>query len=163
GWWALKTTPIDAIPDLSDNQVIVFSEWQGHAAQGVEDQITYPMTGGLQGLAGVRVVRSQSAFGFSMGYVVFEDDIALCFSRACVGAHEPAHEVAAGGRHDDTRAGCHRSRSRAVVHRRKSLAVAPRPSDSAGLVHSLPTERCARGCGSRLRRRVRSAIPDRPR
>ena len=84
GWWALRATPIDAIPDLSDNQVIVFTDWPGHSPQEVEDQITYPLTTNLQGLAGVRVVRSQSAFGFSMIYVVFEDGIDLYFARARV-------------------------------------------------------------------------------
>src|SRR6187551_1699881 len=84
GWWALAATPIDAIPDLSDNQVIVFTEWPGHGPQEVEDQITYPVTVNLQGLAGVRVVRSQSAFGFSMIYVVFQDDVDLYFARSRV-------------------------------------------------------------------------------
>ena len=84
GWWAVKATPIDAIPDLSDNQVIVFTDWPGHSPQEVEDQITYPLTVSLQGLAGVRVVRSQSAFGFSMIYAVFEDTIDLYFARARV-------------------------------------------------------------------------------
>ncbi len=84
GWWALRATPIDAIPDLSDNQVIVFTDWPGHSPQEVEDQITYPLTVNLQGLAGVRVVRSQSAFGFSMVYAVFEDDVDLYFARARV-------------------------------------------------------------------------------
>jgi Cu(I)/Ag(I) efflux system membrane protein CusA/SilA len=84
GWWALRATPIDAIPDLSDNQVIVFTDWTGHSPQEVEDQVTYPLTTNLQGLAGVRVVRSQSAFGFSMIYVVFDDDVDLYFARARV-------------------------------------------------------------------------------
>jgi Cu(I)/Ag(I) efflux system membrane protein CusA/SilA len=84
GWWALRATPIDAIPDLSDNQVIVFTDWTGHSPQEVEDQVTYPLTTNLQGLAGVRAVRSQSAFGFSMIYVVFEDQIDLYFARARV-------------------------------------------------------------------------------
>ena len=84
GWWALSATPIDAIPDLSDNQVIVFTDWPGHSPQEVEDQVTYPLTVNLQGLAGVRVVRSQSAFGFSMIYVVFEDDVDLYFARTRV-------------------------------------------------------------------------------
>jgi Cu(I)/Ag(I) efflux system membrane protein CusA/SilA len=84
GAWALTATPIDAIPDLSDNQVIVFTDWSGHSAQEVEDQVTYPLTTGLQGLAGVRVVRSQSAFGFSMIYVVFEDRTDLYFARSRV-------------------------------------------------------------------------------
>ena len=84
GWWALRATPVDAIPDLSDNQVIVFTDWPGQGPQEVEDQVTYPLTVSLQGLAGVRVVRSQSAFGFSMIYVVFEDAIDLYFARARV-------------------------------------------------------------------------------
>src|SRR5687768_10634343 len=84
GWWALMATPIDAIPDLSDDQVIVFTDWPGHSPQEMEDQVTYPLTTNLQGLAGVRVVRSQSAFGFSMIYVVFEDNVDQYFARARV-------------------------------------------------------------------------------
>src|SRR3954462_5640594 len=84
GWWALGATPIDAIPDLSDNQVIVFTDWAGHSPQEVEDPAPYPLAVNLQGLAGVRVVRSQSAFGFSMVYVVFEDNVDLYFARARV-------------------------------------------------------------------------------
>src|SRR6266542_82049 len=84
GYWALLTTPIDAIPDLSDNQVIVFTDWPGRSPQEVEDQITYPLTVSLQGLPGVRVVRSSSAFGFSMINVIFEDAIDLYFARSRV-------------------------------------------------------------------------------
>jgi Cu(I)/Ag(I) efflux system membrane protein CusA/SilA len=86
GWsyWALLHTPIDAIPDLSENQVIVFTDWMGRSPQEVEDQITYPLTVNLQGLAGVKVVRSQSAFGFSMINVIFEDSVDLYFARTRV-------------------------------------------------------------------------------
>jgi Cu(I)/Ag(I) efflux system membrane protein CusA/SilA len=84
GAWAAFRTPVDAIPDLSDNQVIVFTDWPGRSPQEVEDQITYPLTTSLQGLAGIRVVRSQSAFGFSMIYAVFQDDVDLYFARARV-------------------------------------------------------------------------------
>jgi Cu(I)/Ag(I) efflux system membrane protein CusA/SilA len=84
GWWAMRATPIDAIPDLSDNQVIVFTDWPGRSPQEVEDQVTYPLTTSLQGLAGVHAVRSQSAFGFSMIYVVFDDKVDLYFARARV-------------------------------------------------------------------------------
>src|SRR6195256_7112018 len=84
GWWALSATPIDAIPDLSDNQVIVFTDWSGHSPQEVEDQVSYPLTVNLRGLAGVRVVRSQSAFGFSMIYIVFEDNVDQYFARTRV-------------------------------------------------------------------------------
>ena len=76
--------PIDAIPDLSDNQVIVFTDWQGRSPQEVEDQITYPLTVNLQGLPGVRVVRSSSAFGFSMIFVIFKDNVDLYFARTRV-------------------------------------------------------------------------------
>jgi Cu(I)/Ag(I) efflux system membrane protein CusA/SilA len=84
GYWALRTTPIDAIPDLSDNQVIVFTDWPGRSPQEIEDQITYPLTVSLQGLPGVRVVRSSSAFGFSMINVIFEDAVDLYFARSRV-------------------------------------------------------------------------------
>jgi len=84
GYWALVTTPIDAIPDLSDNQVIVFTDWPGRSPQEVEDQLTYPLTVSLQGLPGVRVVRSSSAFGFSMINVIFEDGTDLYFARTRV-------------------------------------------------------------------------------
>jgi copper/silver efflux system protein len=84
GYWALLTTPIDAIPDLSDNQVIVFTDWPGRSPQEVEDQVTYPLTVSLQGLPGVRVVRSSSAFGFSMINVIFEDEVDLYFARSRV-------------------------------------------------------------------------------
>jgi Cu(I)/Ag(I) efflux system membrane protein CusA/SilA len=77
-------TPIDAIPDLSENQVIVFTEWTGRSAQEVEDQVTYPLSTALQGLAGVKTVRAQSAFGFSMLTVIFEDRIDIYFARARV-------------------------------------------------------------------------------
>src|SRR6266576_2083789 len=84
GYWALLHTPIDAIPDLSENQVIVFTEWTGRSPQEVEDQITYPLTVSLQGLPGVRVVRSSSAFGFSMIFAIFEDNVDLYFARTRV-------------------------------------------------------------------------------
>src|SRR6202162_1388140 len=84
GYWSLVHTPIDAIPDLSDNQVIVFTDWTGRSPQEIEDQVTYPLTVNLQGLPGVRVVRSSSAFGFSMINVIFEDAIDLYFARSRV-------------------------------------------------------------------------------
>src|SRR3954470_1805520 len=86
GWayWALLSTPIDAIPDLSENQVIVFTDWPGRSPQEVEDQITYPLTVNLQGLPGVRTVRSSSAFGFSMVNIIFEDTIDVYFARTRV-------------------------------------------------------------------------------
>ncbi len=84
GYWALTRTPIDAIPDLSDNQVIVFTDWTGRSPQEVEDQVTYPLVTNLQGLPGVRTVRASSAFSFSMINVIFEDDIDLYWARTRV-------------------------------------------------------------------------------
>ena len=84
GYWAMMHTPVDAIPDLSENQVIVFSDWLGRSPQEVEDQITYPMTVNLQGLPGVKTVRSSSAFGFSIINVIFEDSVDIYFARTRV-------------------------------------------------------------------------------
>lgn len=86
GWgiWAVYNTPIDAIPDLSENQVIVFAEWSGRSPQELEDQVTFPLTVNLRGLAGVRSVRGSSNFGFSMVTVIFEDRIDTYFARTRV-------------------------------------------------------------------------------
>jgi copper/silver efflux system protein len=84
GYWALVRTPIDAIPDISDNQVIVFTDWMGRSPQEVEDQVTYPLVTSLQGLPGVRTVRASSAFGFSMVNIIFEDNIELYWARTRV-------------------------------------------------------------------------------
>ncbi len=75
GWQALYQTPMDVLPDLSENQVTVFADWPGRSPQEVEDQITHPLTGGLQGLAGIKTVRAGSMFGFALLTAVFEDAI----------------------------------------------------------------------------------------
>ena len=72
GIYSMFHTPVDAIPDLSENQVIVFTEWMGRSAQELEDQVTYPLSTSLQGLAGVKTVRASSAFGFSMLTVILK-------------------------------------------------------------------------------------------
>src|SRR5262245_48055411 len=71
--YAVLNTPVDAIPDLRENQVIVFTDWMGRSPREIEDQITYPLSLKLQGLAGVRAVRSSSEFNFSMITIIFED------------------------------------------------------------------------------------------
>src|SRR5262245_15364728 len=81
GVYAVYHTPVDAIPDLSENQVIVFAEWMGHSPREIEDQVTYPLSLSLQGLAGVRVVRSSSDFNFSMIDVIYEDGVDLHSAR----------------------------------------------------------------------------------
>jgi Cu(I)/Ag(I) efflux system membrane protein CusA/SilA len=84
GIWAVGKTPVDAIPDLSDNQVIVFTEYPGRSPQVVEDQVTYPLVTNLQGLPQVKAVRASSAFGFSMIYVIFEDSADIYWARTRV-------------------------------------------------------------------------------
>lgn len=81
GIYSLARTPVDAIPDLSENQVIVFADWMGRSPQEIEDQVTYPLSVNLQGLAGVKSVRSMSEFNFSMVYVIFEDGVDFYFAR----------------------------------------------------------------------------------
>src|SRR3954468_566222 len=81
---AVYLTPVDAIPDLTENQVLVYADWTGRSPQEVEDQVTYPLSTGLQGLAGVREVRATSMFGFSLITVIFEDKIDNYFARTRV-------------------------------------------------------------------------------
>lgn len=84
GLWALKRVPLDAIPDLSDVQVIVFAEWPGRSPDLVEDQITYPIVSTLLSAPEVKAVRGQSMFGFSFVYVLFEDGTDLYWARSRV-------------------------------------------------------------------------------
>jgi copper/silver efflux system protein len=84
GIWALSRTPVDAIPDLSENQVIVMTDWMGRAPQIVQDQVTYPLTTTFQGLPHVRAVRSQTMFGLSMIYIIFKDDVDIYWARSRV-------------------------------------------------------------------------------
>ncbi|PVY42257.1 efflux RND transporter permease subunit [Pontibacter virosus] len=74
--------PVDAIPDIGENQQIIFTEWMGRSPQDVEDQITYPLTTSLLGMPGVKTIRSTSMFGFSSIYVIFEDDVEYYWSRS---------------------------------------------------------------------------------
>jgi len=81
GFFAVKKNPIDAIPDLSENQVIVFTEWMGRGPQLIEDQITYPLVTNLQGLPRIKYVRATSMFGMSFIYVIFNDDVNIYWAR----------------------------------------------------------------------------------
>src|SRR5213596_818239 len=81
GVFAMFNTPVDAIPDLSENQVIVFTDWMGRSPREIEDQVTYPLSLKLQGLAGVKAVRSSSEFNFSMITIIFEDKVDFYFAR----------------------------------------------------------------------------------
>ena len=84
GIYSIKENPIDAIPDLSENQVIVFTEWMGRSPQLMEDQITYPLVSNLQGIPRIKNVRGTSMFGMSFVYVIFEDDVDVYWARTRV-------------------------------------------------------------------------------
>src|SRR5213596_1462177 len=84
GVWALRTLPLDAIPDLSDTQVIVYTEFPGQAPQVVEDQVTYPLTTSMLTVPRSKVVRGFSFFGVSFVYVIFEDGTDIYWARSRV-------------------------------------------------------------------------------
>lgn len=84
GWFAIQRNPIDAIPDLSQNQVIVFTEWSGRSPQLIEDQITYPLVSNLQGIPRIQTIRGTSMFGLSFVYVIFDDDVDIYWARTRV-------------------------------------------------------------------------------
>jgi len=81
GVFSVQKNPIDAIPDLSENQVIVFTEWMGRSPQLIEDQVTYPLVTNLQGIPKIKYVRGSSMFGMSFIYVIFEDDVDVYWAR----------------------------------------------------------------------------------
>jgi len=84
GWYALQETPVDAIPDIGEKQVIVYADWPGRSPQDVDDQVTYPLTIALEGTPGVKVIRSASGFGFSMVFVIFKDEVDYYWARSRV-------------------------------------------------------------------------------
>jgi len=84
GFLPKDSVPVDAIPDIGENQQIVFTDWSGRSPQDIEDQITYPLTTSLLGIPGVRSIRSTSMFGFSIIYIIFEEDVEFYWSRTRV-------------------------------------------------------------------------------
>ncbi len=86
GWgiYSVQKNPIDAIPDLSENQVIVFTEWAGQSPQIIEDQVTFPLVSNLQGIPKVKNIRATSMFGMSFVYVIFEDNVDVYWARTRV-------------------------------------------------------------------------------
>lgn len=86
GWgiYSVKNNPVDAIPDLSENQVIVFTEWMGRSPQVIEDQITYPLVSNLQGIPKIKNIRGTSMFGMSFVYIIFEDKVDVYWARTRV-------------------------------------------------------------------------------
>src|ERR1017187_2431763 len=86
GWgiYSVEKNPVDAIPDLSENQVIVFTEWMGRSPQTIEDQVTYPLVSNLQGISKVKNIRGTSMFGMSFVYIIFDDDADIYWARTRV-------------------------------------------------------------------------------
>ena len=84
GIYSIQKNPIDAIPDLSENQVIVFTEWMGRSPQVIEDQVTYPLVSNLQGIPKIKNIRGSSMFGMSFVYVIFEDNVDIYWARTRV-------------------------------------------------------------------------------
>lgn len=84
GLYSIKQNPIDAIPDLSENQVILYSEWMGRSPQVIEAQVTYPLVSNLQGIPKIKNIRGTSMFGMSFVYIIFEDDVDVYWARTRV-------------------------------------------------------------------------------
>ncbi|WP_417200909.1 efflux RND transporter permease subunit [Bizionia sp.] len=82
GFLPSNPVAVDAIPDIGENQQIVFTKWEGRSPQDIEDQITYPLTTSLLGISGVKTIRSSSMFGFSSIYIIFEEDVEFYWSRS---------------------------------------------------------------------------------
>jgi Cu(I)/Ag(I) efflux system membrane protein CusA/SilA len=84
GAYSVSQNPVDAIPDLSENEVIVFTEWAGRSPQIIEDQVTYPLVSNLQGIPDVKTIRATSMFGMSFVYIVFKDKADIYWARSRV-------------------------------------------------------------------------------
>ncbi len=165
--------PVDAIPDIGENQQIVFTEWMGRSPQDVEDQIGYPMTVALLGIPEVKTIRSYSMFGFSIDLrdLQRESRILLVAIARAGKAEQSAGRNAARRCATDARTGRHGTRPDSLVHARR-----PRPrrqtdrrlgsarvADDSGLVRPLRAGVGRRHQRSRLHWRIRSGIPDRRR
>ena len=163
--YAVLQTPVDAIPDLSENQVIVFTDWMGRSPQEIEDQITYPLSLKLQGLAGVKAVRSSSEFNFSMITLIFEDNVDFYFARQRVlerltaGQHVPARRRRAlPGRRTPPRS------ARSSGTRSKAASWTPAAAGPCRSSYVGPeTQLGARRGRGRRRRRHAARVPDRRR
>ena len=138
---AMLTTPVDAIPDLSENQVIVFTDWMGRGPQEIEDQVTYPLSVNLQGLAGVKVVRSSSEFNFSMITIIFDDATDYYFARQRSAGKAVDRRDLAPTRRDTVHGPRrHGRRPDLLVHGRRRRQGPERIAVDPGLVRPLPVE-----------------------
>ena len=160
GIFALRNLPLDAIPDLSDTQVIIYTEWPGQAPQIVQDQVTYPITTKMLSVPNARVVRGYSFYGFSFVYIIFEDGTDPYWARSRVleylsslGRQLPA------GRDALARSGCHRCRLGIHLHDRLKGTQPRGVALDAGLVPQIPTHGRGRRGRGRKHRWLRQAIP----
>nr|HPJ73099.1 efflux RND transporter permease subunit [bacterium] len=84
GWAAMRSTPVDAIPDIGELQVLVYADWPGRSPQDLQDQVIYPLTTGLMGTPGVKAVRSSAAFGFGIVNMIFQEGVDFYWARTRV-------------------------------------------------------------------------------
>lgn len=172
--WELAGLPrepvaTDAIPDIGENQQIVFTDWPGRSPQDVDDQVTYPLTNALLGVPGVKTIRGNSMFGFSTIFVIFKENVDFYWARSRIIEKLnslPEGDPAAGGQ---ARPGArrHRPRPGLLVHprrprpRRKTRRwMGPRGTPQhPGLAGPLRAAVGRRGQRSRLRRRFRPRVP----
>ena len=165
GVYAVRHVPLDAIPDLSDTQVIVYTEYSGQAPQVIEDQVTYPLSTAMLSVPKAKVVRGFSYFGASFVYVIFDDGTDIYWARSRVLEYLSRRPRSLpDGRHADARA-----RTRPASAGSTSTSSWRARSTLGGVAHvaglASPLRRCESGrCGrGRQRRRLRQAISDRRR
>ena len=164
GIWAVANTPLDALPDLSDTQVIVYTEYPGQAPQVVEDQVTYPLTTALLAVPHAKVVRGFSNFAVSFVYVVFDDGTDLYWARSRVLEYlNFAAKRLPEGVTPTLGPGCERRRLGLRICRARRAAHARRAAQHPGLDRALPARHRQRRRRSGERRRLRAAISGRRR
>ena len=164
GVYAVSRVPLDAIPDLSDVQVIVYTEYPGQAPQVVEDQVTYPLTTAMLSVPKSRVVRGFSFFGVSFVYVIFEDGTDLYWARSRVLEYLSSAAPSPAGRcRAQPRSRCDRRRVGLPVRRPWRPEEPRRAAHHSGLVRPLRHRQGGGRGRGRERRRLRQAIQRRDR
>ena len=164
GIYSVMHLPVDAIPDLSENQVIVFTEWMGRSPEVVEQQVTYPISSALQGLPEVKAVRATSMFGMSFVFVIFNDNTDLYFARnrvveklALVRAQLPPSATPILGSGRQRRGAC------LLVHGRRKIIRSGHVAIHSGLVSAQQAGVRRRRCRDCQHRRLRKTISGRHR
>ena len=164
--------PVDAIPDIGDNQQIVATEWMGRSPKDIQDQITYPLTTSLLGIPGVKSIRSSSMFGMSFIYIIFDDNIEFYWSRSRIleklNSLPPRH--AARRRTTGVGSGCNRFRTNLLVHVGRTRSgnrktdrrmECGRAAYHTGLLCQIQPFDRRRNVGSGISRRFCKRVPDR--